>query len=90
MGTPERLPNPLAPEETDETLLRASVPYGYLRQQMIKPLTQRRFSDMISFLDLYGLVNARMVSKGRYGNTREITGSLPNQVVERFLKKYLK
>jgi hypothetical protein len=39
VGTPERLPNPLAPEETDETLLRASVPYGYLRQQMIKPLT---------------------------------------------------
>lgn len=58
--------------------------------EMIKPLTQRRFSDMISFLDLYGLVNARMVSKGRYGNTREITSSLPNQVVERFLKNYLK
>jgi cell division control protein 6 len=54
--------------------------------EMIKPLSQRRFSDMISFLDLYGLVNARVVSKGRYGYTREITRSLPLEVVERFLK----
>jgi len=51
-----------------------------------RPLTQRRFSDMISFLDLYGLVNARMSRKGRYGNTREISGALPDSVVERFLK----
>jgi len=55
-------------------------------KEMIKPLSQRRFSDMISFLDLYGLVNARVVSKGRYGYTREITSSLPTEVVERFLK----
>jgi archaeal cell division control protein 6 len=55
-------------------------------KEMIKPLSQRRFSDMISFLDLYGLVNARVVSKGRYGYTREITSSLPTDVVERFLK----
>jgi cell division control protein 6 len=53
-----------------------------------RPLTQRRFSDLISFLDLYGLVNARMVSKGRYGNTREISGSLPQKVVERLLPRW--
>jgi len=52
-------------------------------QEMIRPLTQRRFSDMVSFLDLYGLVSARVVSKGRYGNTREIFGSLPNEIVNR-------
>jgi len=50
-----------------------------------RPLTQRRFSDMISFLDLYGLVNARVVSKGRYGNTREISSSLPANIIARFL-----
>lgn len=55
------------------------------KQEMINPLTQRRFSDMISFLDLYGLVNACVVSKGRYGNTREITSALPAQIVERLL-----
>lgn len=55
-------------------------------KEMIKPLSQRRFSDMISFLDLYGLVNARVVSKGRYGYTREITSSLPTEVVGRFFK----
>lgn len=50
-----------------------------------RPLTQRRLSDMISFLDLYGLINARVISHGRYGKTREISGSLPTEVVARLL-----
>jgi len=54
-------------------------------QEGVSPLTQRRFSDMISFLDLYGLVTARAVSKGRYGYTREITGCLPRELVKRAL-----
>jgi cell division control protein 6 len=54
-------------------------------QQAVRPLTQRRFSDMVSFLDLYGLVNARVVSKGRYGNTREISSALPEEVVGRLM-----
>lgn len=49
------------------------------------PLTQRRFADLINFLDLYGLVNARVISKGRMGMTREISGSLPKEVVEKLL-----
>lgn len=52
-------------------------------KEQVRPLTQRRFSDMISFLDLYGLVNARVISKGRYGNTREISSALPSEVVKR-------
>jgi len=51
-----------------------------------RPLTQRRFCDMISFLDLYGLINARVVSRGRYGKTREIMGSLPEKVINGFIK----
>lgn len=35
-------------------------------------LTQRRISDLISELDMMGLVSTRVVSKGRYGRTREI------------------
>ena len=51
-----------------------------------RPLTQRRFCDMISFLDLYGLINARVVSMGRYGKTREIMGSLHDRVVNALLQ----
>jgi len=50
-----------------------------------RPLTQRRFCDIISSLDLYGLINARVVSMGRYGKTREIMSSLPAEVIENFL-----
>lgn len=56
-------------------------------KESTRSLTQRRFSDMISFLDLYGLVNARVVSKGRYGNTREISSSLPVDIIARFLER---
>ena len=55
------------------------------KEQQCRPLTQRRFCDIISFLDLYGLINARVVSMGRYGKTREIMSSLPDQIVKGFL-----
>jgi len=55
-------------------------------KEQMRPLTQRRFSDIIGFLDLYGLINARVISKGRYGNTREISPSLTGDVVGKFLK----
>ncbi len=40
-------------------------------------LTQRRVSDLISELDMLGIVNAQIVSKGRYGRTKEIKLSIP-------------
>jgi cell division control protein 6 len=52
------------------------------QEQKTRPLTQRRFCDMVGFLDLYGLINARIVSLGRYGKTREIMSSLPDRVVK--------
>ena len=58
----------------------------FCNNQKYRPLSQRRFCDIISFLDLYGLINARVVSMGRYGKTREIMSSLPDQVVEGFLQ----
>jgi len=48
-----------------------------------RALTQRRFSDIVGFLDVYGLVNARVISKGRYGKSRELSASLPRSVVQR-------
>jgi len=38
----------------------------------VKPLTQRRISDIIAELDTLGAITARVISKGRYGRTREI------------------
>jgi cell division control protein 6 len=35
-------------------------------------LTQRRLSDLIGELDSLGMINADIISKGRYGRTREI------------------
>ena len=40
-------------------------------------LTQRRVTDLISELDMLGIVNAIVVSKGRYGRTKEISLSVP-------------
>ncbi len=36
------------------------------------PLTQRRVSDLIGELDMLGIINAKIISKGRHGRTREI------------------
>ena len=40
-------------------------------------LTQRRVTDLMSELDMLGIVNAVVVSKGRYGRTKEISLSVP-------------
>ncbi len=49
---------------------------GIAVQLGVKPLTQRRVSDLIAELDMLGLINAKVISKGRYGRTREIYLSL--------------
>jgi len=46
-------------------------------------LTQRRISDIIAEFDMQGLINATVISKGRYGRTREIRIDLPEQVLEK-------
>jgi cell division control protein 6 len=38
-------------------------------------LTQRRVADLISELDMLGIITARVISKGRYGRTRDIKSS---------------
>lgn len=40
-------------------------------------LTQRRISDLISELDMLGIINSIVISKGRYGRTREIRVDMP-------------
>jgi len=46
----------------------------------LRPLTQRRVSDVIAELDMLGIVNAKVISKGRYGRTREITLTIPKNI----------
>lgn len=48
----------------------------------LRPLTQRRVSDIIAELDMLGIINARVISKGRYGRTREITLAIPKSTVK--------
>ena len=50
----------------------------------ISPLTQRRITDLISELDMMGLINASIRSFGRAGRTKEITLEIPKDIVNRF------
>ncbi|MCK5251455.1 MAG: cell division control protein Cdc6, partial [Thermoplasmata archaeon] len=43
------------------------------RQHGMNHLTQRRVTDLISELDMLGIINARLKSFGRGGRTREIS-----------------
>ena len=47
----------------------------------LKPLTQRRVSDIIAELDMLGIINAKVISKGRYGRTKEIRMAIPQSTV---------
>ncbi|UCF09266.1 MAG: ORC1-type DNA replication protein [Thermoplasmata archaeon] len=47
------------------------------RKTGISILTQRRITDLISELDMLGIIHARVISKGRYGRTRDIQISVP-------------
>jgi len=53
------------------------------RKTKTEILTQRRVSDIIAEFDMLGLINATVISKGRYGRTREIRIDLPEQLVEK-------
>ena len=49
----------------------------------LRALTQRAFSDLVSELDMYGFIQARVLSHGRYGRTREIMVNLPKGLTEK-------
>lgn len=51
------------------------------RQTRLNILTQRRISDMLAELDMLGIINAKIISKGRYGRTRDISLSLDESLI---------
>ena len=52
----------------------------------LKVLTHRRISDLITELDMLGIISARVVSKGRYGRMREINLEITPQIAEKLGK----
>ncbi len=58
---------------------------NFCSQIGLRPLTQRRVSDVIGELDMLGIINAKVVSKGRFGRTREITVAIPPAVKPKIL-----
>jgi cell division control protein 6 len=46
----------------------------------VSELTQRRVSGLISELDMLGVINAKVISKGRYGRTRQISVDLSQNI----------
>jgi len=59
---------------------------GICLQAGLRPLTQRRLSDVVGELDMLGIITAKVISKGRYGRTREITLSVPSSTASRMKK----
>lgn len=49
----------------------------------IEILTQRRVSDIIGEIDMLGLINAKVISKGRHGRTREVKLSIPSNLLNK-------
>ena len=78
-------------EEIGNTKLTTGEVYSTYRELCRKtgatPLTQRRVTDLISELDMLGLVHARVKSFGRAGRTKEIQASVPVLDVRKILEK---
>ncbi len=51
------------------------------RQFKFNVLTQRRISDILAELDMLGIINAKIISKGRYGRTRDVSLSLEDNLI---------
>jgi cell division control protein 6 len=48
----------------------------------IEPVTSRRVSDIINELDMTGIINAKVISLGRYGRTKVVSLGVPARNVE--------
>ncbi|MGV8086552.1 MAG: Cdc6/Cdc18 family protein [Candidatus Woesearchaeota archaeon] len=58
----------------------------------LRPLTQRRVSDVIAEFDMLGIINAKVISKGRYGRTREVsvvTNDILNSKIKNLIESSL-
>lgn len=51
------------------------------KQTKLNILTQRRVSDIIAEMDMLGIINAKIISKGRYGRTRDMSLSIDENLI---------
>lgn len=55
----------------------------------IKPVTERRVSDLIAELSFFGFIETKVVSKGRYGRTRIINLRISKEIEEKIYSMLL-
>lgn len=51
------------------------------KQTKLNILTQRRVSDILAEFDMLGIINTKIISKGRYGRTRDICLSIDENII---------
>ena len=56
---------------------------NYCQQTATDVLTQRRVGDIIAEFDMLGIINAKVISQGRYGRTREISLLIPPPLMDK-------
>ena len=76
----------LAQKRNGEPIFTGDV-YNFYEEVCLKNraevLTQRRVSDIIQEFDMLGIINVRVVSKGRGGRMREIKLAIAQPIVEK-------
>ena len=73
-------------EKTKENIFTGDIYAHYqelCKKVKIDALTQRRVSDILAEFDMLGLINARVISKGRQGRTREIKLAIPANILDK-------
>jgi cell division control protein 6 len=76
----------LAEKQKSEPIFTGEV-YNFYQDLCTKEkseiLTQRRVSDIIQEFDMLGIINVRVISKGRGGRMREIKLAITNNLIEK-------
>ena len=62
---------------------------AFCQRAKLRPLTGRAFGDLISELDIYSLLRSRVLSRGRYGRTREIVLDLSQELTDKLYSQIL-
>jgi len=56
---------------------------GFCDRTGLRAMTGRAFGDLLDELDMYSLVRSRVLSRGRYGRTREIILDLSEELIQK-------
>jgi cell division control protein 6 len=62
---------------------------NFCRQAGLRSLSGRAFGDLITELDMYSLLRARVHSSGRYGRTKHILCELPEDIITKIYEAIL-